>query len=528
MHKKKLLFFRWRYSDLCADFVLKNKLLTEQCLEPFFDVVSTSEDCDYSEMVDLHEPDLVMFESGSGTLPFWRPKITNTRAHPEIPRIGFLESDPHSGSRSVFMADMDRLGIDMFFSRMNPMGEYFPEIADRLFLFPWHADVSVCKDWGLGKNIVLNLTGACSPPYPWRMKMFPVLSESFPALRSVHGGYLRSQATTMQWGEGYSRQLNASNFSATDGTGWRLLVKKHLEITASRCCLVAEDTPILAAAGFRDMENCVLGDDRDVPDKMNELLTDPERLEQITTAGYDLVHRRHLAEHRPQLRQWLDLVTEHGMGADLVQDGPFGDVTLAEGNKKATPHLKNFCEDRLYLGRGREALRAGEHHSAAIMFTKMLDMAWHMAEGNLGMAQCDLLAGRPDLAQDRLRITLKWCMKQYKCHAPNPVEWGWYIVTMLCHGKRVKAAHMADQFGPGKATELKHKDYAYARILVRVLAGEPVPDEPVVNDQIPCIHASVYKTLPAFLDAAAQMLNACKRPSEADTIRHALKTANRS
>ena len=408
MDRKRLLFFRWRYSDRCADFVLANKRLTEQGLAPFFDVVSIDDDCDFAEMVELHEPDLVLLESGSGTLPFARPRVRNTRAHPQLPRLGLLESDPHSGCRSVFLADMERLGVETFVSRVTSMAEYMPEIADRLLIWPWHLDDATFRDRDLDKTVVLTLTGACSPPYPWRERLFPLLAERYPTLRSQHRGYLRSQAVNMVWGEDYSRMLGASLFSASCGTAWKFLVKKHFEIAGSGCCLVAEDTPALREAGFVDMENCVLGDERDIPAKMDALLMDRPRMAEVTRAGVALLHERHLARHRPQIRQWLDLVAEHGPGADWVQDGPFGDVRPRRGlEDDATAHRPSHPEDRIYLLHARELLARGEHRAAARLYQKMLDMAWHMPEPNLGLALCDLHVGLPHSARDRLLITLK-------------------------------------------------------------------------------------------------------------------------
>ncbi|WP_147819500.1 glycosyltransferase [Salidesulfovibrio onnuriiensis] len=525
--KKKIVFFRWRYSDLCADFVLANKRLTEQALKPFFEVVALDQDCDFSEVVETHEPDLVMFESGSGTLPFWRPKITNTNAYPEIPRIGLLESDPHSGSRSVFMTDMDRLGIETFFTRATSMGEYFPAIADRLFIWPWHADVTTYQDWGIEKHVILTLTGACSPPYPWREKLYPLLTGRYPTLRSIHGGYLRSQALTMKWGKEYSKMLNASLFSACCGTAWKLLVKKHFEISASGCCLVADDTPILAAAGFKDMTNCVLGDERDIPGKMDELLADPDRLANVTRAGVNLIHERHLPEHRPQIFQWLDLTQRHGSGVKMVQDGPFGDVRLMDGPKDtATPHLENFAEDRAILSRARELLSRGKHRPAAVLFRKVLDMAWHMPEANFGMALCDLYAGLPESARDRFRITLKWCMKQYKCHAPNPVEWAWYIVTQLCLGNMTKARHLAAQFSAEKGNDLRARDMEYVRALIKVLDGKTIQKHPREEACLPCIHESPFTSFSDFLTQVGRMFKACRQQAMSNRIRTALDEAD--
>lgn len=518
--KKRLLFFRWRYdSRACAPFVLANKRLTEKGLAPFFEVRTVDYDCDLAREADDFEPELIMFESGSPTLPFSRPEVRNVRARPEIPRIGLLESDPHAGCRSVFAADMDRLGIDTFFTRATSMGDYFPEIAPQTFLWPWHLDETIYRDRGEEKRIVLTLTGACSPPYPWRQRLFELLAERFPTLRIVHGGYLRSQARTQPWGEDYSRLLNASLFSASCGTAWKLLVKKHLEISGSGCCLVAEKTPIIEAAGFRDQQNCLLGDERDLPDKMEALAEEPERLAAITRAGVELVLRNHLNVHRPQIRQWLDL-TQAGVG-EITQCGPFGDLVPRAQAPGSGAHLDTLAEDRVYLRRGLELLARNHDRAAAIMFNKMLELAWHMPEANLGMAQCDLFAGLPESACKRLRITLKWCMKQYKCPLPNPDEWAWHIVAVLCRGHDKRARAMAAQFAPGRPYVLRHPQYEHARALTAVVCGQS-PPEPAAGRTLPSIHTPAFASREAFFQAAAMMLSACGQPSFAQRVLNSL------
>jgi len=518
-----LVFFKWRFpEERLAPFVLANKRLTQKMLAPFFRVVVEEGDCDLAEVCDRHQPDILLFESGSGTLPFQRPRIANVRANPEVPRIGILESDPHSGSRSVFIADMERWGVETFFSRMTPMPEYFTEIADRLYLAPWHADTEVFRDWGLEKTTDVALTGGCSHVYPWREKIFPLLAERFLTTRVVHGGYSKEWAGHMPWGRDYSRLLNTARFSASCGTAWKIMVKKHLEIPASRCCLVAEDTASLAAAGFRDMENCVLGDERDIPDKMAALMADPGRLEEITGAGYSLVRERHLAEHRPQVSQWLELSRRLGPGERIVQENPFSDLRVAPADSGLgnTP-LSNNPEDRLYLEQGRALLRRGDFRGASRLFGQALNLAWHMPEANLGMALADLLAGRPDSAFERLKITLKWCMKQYRSHQPNPVEWAWMIVVSLCRGRDVAALSMSRKY-----PDLRHEELERARAVVALLLdGAHGLEEKLLPSRPACIHAPVYEDALAWWGAAASMLDACGRSEMAASLRRALTAA---
>ncbi|MDP4361108.1 glycosyltransferase, partial [Escherichia coli] len=66
-------------------------------------------------------------------------------------------------------------------------------------------------------------------------------------------------------------------------------------------------TPALEAAGFTDMQNCVFADEHDILDKLDYLFQNPDELERITNAGYQLVHSRHTLKQRDQIFQWFNL-----------------------------------------------------------------------------------------------------------------------------------------------------------------------------------------------------------------------------
>src|SRR5262245_924740 len=118
--KPRLVFFRWINKE-CPDYIRLHLKHQINCLSEFFEVILISEDCDYSYVCDKYQPDLTLFESG---VYITDHRITNTSAYPEIPKIGLCNADANCVTRSVFLSDMERWGIDTFFTISVSMAEY--------------------------------------------------------------------------------------------------------------------------------------------------------------------------------------------------------------------------------------------------------------------------------------------------------------------------------------------------------------------------------------------------------------------
>ena len=80
------------------------------------------------------------------------------------------------------------------------------------------------------------------------------------------------------------------------------VISKHFELPASGCLLLTSNQHVhlLHALGFQDRVNCILYDRND-PMKVIRWVLDPanaNRVHQIRRAGYDLIHSKHLIQHR--------------------------------------------------------------------------------------------------------------------------------------------------------------------------------------------------------------------------------------
>ncbi|MER2136095.1 MAG: glycosyltransferase [Arthrobacter sp.] len=471
--KPRLLFFRWAKPGLPG---FLNRHLDEhvQTLQHFFEVRVIDRDCDYAAECDGFNPDLCVFESG---VYAGERSIRNTASRPDIPKLGFLHSDPYDLARAVFLSDMDRWGVDQFFTTSVAMAEYTPEIADRLFVWPNSVDPAVFHPYPVEKNIPVLFTGSQERHYPWRNAVGRVLSRSFATMTMPHYGWGKAGGRTV-FGEDYARLLSASVFVPACGSMSRDLVRKHLEIPAAGACLVAEDTPALAAFGFVDMQNCVLGEAEEIAEKLDALLADPGRLERIVAAGHRLVHESHVQSRRSQVLEWMQLQAVQRPGERIVQAGPAGSLFLApEGNTPAV--FRTGGRDRAFLEAGWELLREEDTEGARREFLKCLNF-YFIPEAVVGAAWTDLAAGNAEAARDWTTQALVDTFTDRSAPDPDPVLWAAHLRALLCSGEEEQAVAGALRFNALRHPEL---DRIRRRLGVPAAAGGaarasvcPVPD----------------------------------------------------
>src|SRR5260370_39605137 len=126
VRKPRLLFFRANHDKQPA-FIRAQLSDQVKCLTAFFNVKVIIEGCDYSEVCEQFRPDLSLFESGVYSGP---RDGTNTSEFPDIPKLGLLNADPFCITRSMFLSDMERWGIEAYFTISVSLGQYFSAISD--------------------------------------------------------------------------------------------------------------------------------------------------------------------------------------------------------------------------------------------------------------------------------------------------------------------------------------------------------------------------------------------------------------
>lgn len=523
--KPKLALLRCAVIDR-PDFIAFHLHEHIKCLSQFFDVVLVAEDrCDYKKICEVHKPDIAIFESGVYSNGRQRRIIRNTDAYPEIPKLGFCNSDAYCETREQFLADVYQWGVNTFFTTSVSMGEYTPEIAGQLFVWPNFADSSVFKDYGERKLIPVLFTGSLAPHYPWRNEVYQRVSQCFPSFQCPHAGWISREATSrMLFGEPYARLLNAAMCVPACGTIANELVRKHFEIAGSRSCLVAPRTAALEAAGFIDQENCVFAEPEEILDKLDHLFTHTPELERITAAGYHLVHSRHTLKHRNEIYQWFTLHKRLAPDQKVIQPGPFQPlITVHRDSGIVNGHIAVKGLDRAWLKEADEHLFAGRYAEAEALLFKCL--AYHsMPEPKLRLVLTKLFEGDSEAARRSCVLQLENTLKDFSS-PPDPVEWAYLVLTALCQGRQHEAQRYAAAF-----EQLRHPELDRVRFIVAAAAGRSVScgTSQIHNRITYSVHTLPNRELDRWISDTCRMLKACGQGQLIERITQAAKQASPS
>ena len=516
--KPKLVFFQNKYDDGLPDFLLTHKQEHVDCLSLSFDVTVVRHDCDYQQICDLYQPDLTLFETGVNISACRKPKIANVRANPTIPRLGFFNADAWCETRSGSLSEMDQWEIETFFSISATAAQHMPAIADHLFVWPNFVDPKVFRDYNETKLIPVLLSGATAAQYPWRRRVYKLIAEHYPSLWCPHPGYLaRPSAGQMLSGTRYARTLSASEIAPVCGTVAKEVVRKHFEIPACNACLITERARNLEEAGFVDMANCVFADDNDILDKLEFLFKQPERLRQITAAGHQLVHSQHTYNNRDQILQWFNLNKNLGPDDKIVQTSPFAPlVVLNKAPQKVASITMEIGTHLQLLREGDERLWAGQVGAADGKYRRCLSYMHRLPEARFRIALCRLYKGDAAEANSQIFELIQYCISQYRAVDPDPVEWSYYIISLLCMGKLDDAATSALEF-----PWLRHLELDRVRRVVRLLSHRevsgPSPFESSMNLRH-SVHQLPERSETVWREELYSMLLACGQLSMAEVI----------
>jgi hypothetical protein len=516
--KPKLLFFQYKYDEDLPAFLLTHKREHVKCLSEFFEVTVIARDCDYQQICDKYEPDLVLFESGVPLNSCQRLKITNIRACPQIPKLGFLHSDAFCEARAGFLSDMDHWGIETFFAIATTAAEHTPEIADNLFIWPNFVDPDIYRDYGQSKSIPVLFTGNNGALYPWRQKIIRTVSKEYPSLICPHPGYgLRKATTQVMVGEPYARILNASWFVPACGTVAKEIIRKHFEIPACKACLITEKSPAIEAAGFVDMINCVFAENHNILDKLKYLFDHQDALDSIIEGGYQLVHSRHTLKHRDQISQWLNLRKSLQSNQKIIQVGPFEALRVVDRSLGlANFHIVSNGMLLAFLRQGDKMLWGGNYKEAESVYLRCLNYYPFMPEPQLRLALCGLYKGDAKMALSWIGKPIQYTLAKYKAVDPDPVEWAYFIISLLCLGKVDDAVKRSSQFA-----SLRHPELDRVRCVANALKNRGRVAPLILNDLLKyrfSIHNLPSRSFTEWVQQICLMLRACGQYELAETL----------
>jgi hypothetical protein len=413
---------------------------------------------------------------------------------------------------------MQHWGIETFFAISTTAAEHARQIADSLFVWPNFIDAELFRDYGESKLIPVLLTGATGPQYPWRRRIYKLISDYYPSLLCPHRGYLaRSPAVQVMYGERYARTINASFVAPACGTIAKEVVRKHFEIPGCKACMITEKSPGLQAAGFVDMKNCVFADEHDVLDKVAYLFEHPEELQAITDAGYQLVHSRHTLKHRDQILQWFTLSKTLTATQRIVQASPFAPLAIVEASSGiGNSQIESNGLHLLLLHEGDEQLWAGKYEAAECLYLRCLNYMRRLPEARLRLALCNLYKGDAKRANEWVFGLIQYTLAEYKAVDPDPIEWAYYIISLLCLGKPEDARKCASEF-----PWLRHPELERTRWIINILRHK---DEmaPLSHDRKGRLRHSIHQ-LPSrsnteWLEQLCSMLRACRQCQVAERL----------
>lgn len=510
-NKPRLLFFQGSYPEDLPEFLLIHGREHVKCLAQFFDVIVIDKDCDYRHVCDIHQPDLAVFEIGVNLLKCRKPRITKVIGCDLIPKLGLLNADAWCETRAGMVSDIHEYGISTVFSISTTAGAHMPGLEADVFYWPVFVDPDVYHDYGESKVIPVLLTGSTAAQYPWRTKVFQQLRAIYPCLSWPHPGYLdRSAKGPIIYGEKYARTINASLVVPTCGTVAREVVRKHLEIPACRSCLVTERSPGLEAAGFVDMESCVFADEHDVVDKLEFLFANGNQLMEISNAGQRLIAERHSMTQRSQILQWFMLQKTAGASKRIVQPNPFGSLTLLDGRSaRGTVRAELTGLHLTLVNKGNSELSKGNYELSQQLYEKCLSYMQLLPEARLGLAICALHKGDPKRARDLTLELVQYTISEYKAAEPDPVEWAYYLISLLCLAKVQAAVEAAQEFGHLNHPELERTRMAIAVLGQRGSTTEAVPLASTTARS--SFHRLPERSLTEWMDDLCMMLESCRQ-----------------
>ena len=397
------------------------------------------------------------------------------------------------GRRNIFLDCCDR-------------EEHLASITGNVFIWPNCVDTELYTDYQEHKVIPVLLTGATGTQYPWRRKINKLISANYPALLCPHRGYLaRSGPGQVIFGEQYARTINASLIAPACGTMAREVVRKHFEIPACRTCLITEESPALKAAGFVDMTNCVFADEQNILDKLEYLFSHRDELGAITDAGFEMIHSRHTSKNRDQLLQWLQLRATLRPGQRIIQEDPFSPLRIVENEiHRADAPFASGGEQFRLLSDGDRELAEDRYQEARQLYLTCLSQMQRLPEAKLRLAICDLYAGDARSAFRRVFDLIQYTIDEYKAPEPDPVEWAFYIISLLCLGKLREAEEAAGQF-----SSVRHPDLDSARLAVRILRTKGTSSVAEIGSLRHSIHVLPEQLRSGWIQQLAKMLTAC-------------------
>ena len=318
----------------------------------------------------------------------------------------------------------------------------------------------------------------------------------------------------MPMGTEYAKLIGSAWFAPTCGTVANELIRKHLEIPAVGTCLITEQSPALDLAGFSNMRNVVFADEHDVVDKIAYLLRNPDTLRDIIANGHELVLRKHTMRARSQIFDWVMLHRQASATKRIIQPDPFGPLVLGSCGRATvrTLHVQGRGEHLRLLEKAVDYVNAGRIEPAMSVLNDCRRLMAPVPDVDFLRAYCNLHTGNPTGALALLVPLLKTSLDSSDTLPPDPIEWAYFIITLLALGRLRAAYRRARQF-----VEISNQELDRARCAVFMLKNAaPLPTD---ARPVSSLHRLQDKGLSEWMGSLAAVLKMCGQQGAAQRLK---------
>ncbi|MGO7388700.1 glycosyltransferase family 1 protein, partial [Rhizobium ruizarguesonis] len=141
----------------------------------------------------------------------------------------------------------------------------------------------------------------------------------------------------------------------------------------------------------------------------------------------------------------------------------------------------------------------------------------YLPEAKFRLAICALQEGDAERAYDLLVDLVKVTMIEYGALNPDPVEWAYFLLALICRGQFERARRLQD-FYPS----LSHDEFRRARLVIAQLgrSGDGVVSGRYGSDR-KSIHQIPDRSDSDWLAWFSDILQRCQQPDLANVLRHA-------
>jgi len=145
--------------------------------------------------------------------------------------------------------------------------------------------------------------------------------------------------------------------------------------------------------------------------------------------------------------QWFNLNRNRRANQKIIQISPFEPLRIVDTSLGITSsHITSDGSHLALLRRGDELLLRRKYEEAESVYLKCLNYYRYMPEPQLRLALCNLYRGNPKSALSWIHKPIQFTLAEYKAIDPDPVEWAYFILALLCLGRVDEAVKRGRQF----------------------------------------------------------------------------------